>query len=83
MSLDTRTKDPDRATFQTVPAATFRVRWFQALARAELALGHRIIVDGIDYLMTDRRESDASALRTAVEGDIRQRRRWLVLTCDP
>ena len=78
-SADPRLLEPAGARVEGT--AMFRARWFRALAAADLALSHELIVDGRTYRITDRRESDASALRTAVERDIRQRRRWLVLTC--
>ena len=61
---------------RTEPVAEFRVRWFAALANADLAMSHEVVMNGQTWLIVERAE---------VVGDDERgpavRRRWLSLTC--
>ena len=61
-------------------AGRFRVRWFQALATADVTLTPQLRVDGDPWRITAVDEVDARDVRTETQRALRTRRRWLELT---
>ena len=61
-------------------AGRFRVRWFQALATADVTLTPQLLFDGDTWRITTVDEVDARDVRTDTQRALRTRRHWLELT---
>ena len=75
----TAARAPEREGDRQVRTAAFRLRWFRALADADLALSHELVIDGITMLITSVAETDNRDHRTEIARAVRDRRRWLAI----
>ena len=57
----------------------YRLRWFRALAEADVAAGHELTVDGVTLLITSVAETDNMDQRADTLRAVRARRRWLTV----
>ena len=60
---------------RTEPVSEFVCRWFAALAAADLALSHEVLMNGQTWVITEREEYTGEDHGPAF------RQRWLRLTC--
>lgn len=57
----------------------YRLRWFGALAEANLALSHELVVDGVTCAITFVAETDNRDQRSDVSRAVHSRCRWLAV----
>ena len=57
----------------------YRLRWFRALAEADVALSHELVVDGMTFLITSVAETDNRDQRADLSRAVRARRRGLAV----